>query len=74
MTARERFRRWVSEKEASGMSRTQIAAQIGISESALCKILKGTRGAGGRIATKIEAATAAHPEGPIRAADWYAAA
>jgi predicted transcriptional regulator len=67
-----RFRAWVAEVEASGKSRTQVAAQIDCSESALSRILAGKRGAGGSMAARIERATATWARGPIHAADWYA--
>lgn len=74
MSARDRFKRWVAEQEARGLTRTAIAASIGCSESALCKILRDARGAGGRIASGIERVTGSWEHGPIRVADWYAVA
>lgn len=70
--ARDRMLRWVAELEEKGQSRTQIAAAIGCSESGLSRILNGSRGVGGQMAAKIERATEAWPQGPIRAVDWYA--
>lgn len=66
-----RFRRWVSEQETGGKSRTQVAADIGCSESGLSRVLGGTRGVGGLMAAKIEHATLGWSQGAIRAADWY---
>lgn len=71
MSALERFKRWVAERESAGQSRTQVAAAIGCSESGLSRILGGTRGVGGQMAAKIERATAGWSEGPVHAVDWY---
>lgn len=57
MTAHDKFRAWVAEREATGMSRTQVAAEIGCSESALSRVLSGNRGVGGRLAYLIERAS-----------------
>lgn len=71
MTARERFKVWVSEHDERGLARWEIAALVRCSESSITRILSGERNASGPIAAKIERATADWSQGPILAADWY---
>ena len=63
----ERLRKWV---EDMGYSITDAAKQIGIPRSMLSYFTNGKRRPGRRSANKIEHATKAWKDGPIRSVDW----
>ncbi len=68
MSAREKLQSWVDGRLAEGLNRTQVAAEIGCSESALSRWLSGGRKEiDGRSAAAIERATG----GLILAIEWY---
>lgn len=71
MTPLDRFKSWVAEQEAEGLTRTQVAARVGCSEGAISRILNETSGVGGYIAARIEDATRSWVNGPIVAKEWF---
>lgn len=68
MSARERFATWVAELEASGLTKTEVAAMLGCSASQITRLINGERNCD---STKIAAAIERHSGGRIRAVDWH---
>ena len=54
MHARKRLERWVTDREAEGQRRWQVAGTLGLSPSMLTKLLQGDRRPGLASAIAIE--------------------
>lgn len=66
-----RFRRWVTQLEDAGETRTAIACRLKCNPSTITKLMDDdSRGVSLRLAFSIERATKQWADGPIRAIEW----
>lgn len=75
LDARQRFRRWLEERDAAGVPRSTTAKDCACSETLLRLILRvppdpAARLPGRRIANAIERATASWTLGPLTSEEW----